>query len=349
MYWRMFLEESDQVEKYVGGLPDMIQWSVMASKPKTMQEVIEIANDLMDQNIRTLAERQAKNKRKFEDTSRNNQNQQHVLPSAPTARGLAISPETVKASQPVTANNQRAQGAIKEFSLALSEELRAISRIIARSTFLLKNRYALILFDTGADRSFVSTVFSSLIDIIPTTVDHGYDIKLADGKANAVADALSRKEELSHYRSWLSCYGDIRTLIMHESHKSKYYVHPGSDKMYQDMKKLYWWPNMKTDIPTYVSKCLTCLNVKAEHQKPSGLLVQPKIPQWKWDNITIQTPKDAEVEDAQLTGPKLIHETTKKIVRIKQIIQATHDLQKSYVDVRRKPLEFQVGSRVMLK
>ncbi|GKE42706.1 putative reverse transcriptase domain-containing protein, partial [Tanacetum coccineum] len=88
-------------------------------------------------------------------------------------------------------------------------------------------------------------------------------------------------------KSWLPCYGDLRTLIMHESHKSKYSVHPGSNKMYQDMKQLYWWPNMKADIATYVSKCLTCLRVKAEHQKPSGLLVQPSIPQWKWGNITM--------------------------------------------------------------
>ncbi|GJW65758.1 putative reverse transcriptase domain-containing protein [Tanacetum coccineum] len=88
-------------------------------------------------------------------------------------------------------------------------------------------------------------------------------------------------------RSWLPCYGDLRTLIMHESHKSKYFVYPGSDKMYQDIKQLYWWPNMKPDIATYVSKYLTCLRVKAEHQKPSGLLVQPEIPQWKWDNITM--------------------------------------------------------------
>ncbi|GKB52217.1 putative reverse transcriptase domain-containing protein [Tanacetum coccineum] len=88
-------------------------------------------------------------------------------------------------------------------------------------------------------------------------------------------------------RSWLPCYSDLRTLIMHESHKSKYLIHPGSDKMYQDMKKLYWWPNMKADIATYVSKCLTCAKVKAEHQRPSGLLVQPEIPQWKWENITM--------------------------------------------------------------
>nr|GEX67543.1 putative reverse transcriptase domain-containing protein [Tanacetum cinerariifolium]GEZ16278.1 putative reverse transcriptase domain-containing protein [Tanacetum cinerariifolium] len=88
-------------------------------------------------------------------------------------------------------------------------------------------------------------------------------------------------------RSWLPCYGDLRALIMHEAHKSKYSVHPGSDKMYQDLKQLYWWPNMKADIATYVSKCLTCLRVKAEHQNPSSLLVQPKIPKWKWDNITM--------------------------------------------------------------
>ncbi|GKA63307.1 putative reverse transcriptase domain-containing protein [Tanacetum coccineum] len=88
-------------------------------------------------------------------------------------------------------------------------------------------------------------------------------------------------------RSWLPCYVNLRTVIMHESHKSKYSIHPGSVKMYQDMKKLYWWPNMKADIPTYVSKCLTCAKVKAEHQRPSGLFVQPKILEWKWDNITM--------------------------------------------------------------
>ncbi|GJU20612.1 putative reverse transcriptase domain-containing protein [Tanacetum coccineum] len=87
-------------------------------------------------------------------------------------------------------------------------------------------------------------------------------------------------------RSWLPCYGDTRSLIMHESHMSKYSMHPGSDKMYHDMKMLYWWPNMKADITTYVSKCLTCAKVKAKHQRLSSLLVQLDIPEWKWKKIT---------------------------------------------------------------
>ncbi|GKA71613.1 putative reverse transcriptase domain-containing protein [Tanacetum coccineum] len=72
-------------------------------------------------------------------------------------------------------------------------------------------------------------------------------------------------------RSWLPLFGNLRDLIMHESHKSKYSIHPGSDKMYQNLKKLYWWPNMKAIIAEYVGKCLTCSIVTAECQKTSGL------------------------------------------------------------------------------
>ncbi|GJY45073.1 putative reverse transcriptase domain-containing protein [Tanacetum coccineum] len=160
-------------------------------------------------------------------------------------------------------------------------------------------------------------------------------------------------------RSWKPCFGNLRALIMQESHKSKYSIHPGSDKMYQDLKKLYWWPNMKAEIATYVSKCMTCAKVKAEYQKPSSLLVQLVIPIWKWENITMdfvtKLPKTTSgqdtiwVGDAQLTGPEIIRETTEKIIQIKHRLQALRDRQRSYADKRRKPLEFQVRDKVMLK
>ncbi|GJS90460.1 reverse transcriptase domain-containing protein [Tanacetum coccineum] len=210
---RIFPEESDEVEKYVGGLPDMINGSVMASKPKTMQDSIEFATELMDQKIRTLAERQAKNKRKFEDTSRNNQNQQQPFKRNNVAWAYTAGHGEKKPSQPAVANNnQRAQGEnqrvltcfecgtqghFKSNFLKLKNinqgnqdgNGNAVARAygvgtvgtnpnsnVVTGTFLLKNCYASILVDTGADRSFVSTAFSSLIDIIPTILDHGYDV-----------------------------------------------------------------------------------------------------------------------------------------------------------------------------
>ncbi|GJS77829.1 reverse transcriptase domain-containing protein [Tanacetum coccineum] len=101
---------------------------------------------------------------------------------------------------------------------------------------------------------------------------------------------MEKKEGESLYfmdRIWVPLVGSVRTMIMDEAHKSKYSVHPGADKMYHDLRDMYWWPGMKRDIATYVSKCLTCSKVKAEHQRPSGLLQQPEIPEWKWDKITM--------------------------------------------------------------
>ncbi|GJS43229.1 putative reverse transcriptase domain-containing protein [Tanacetum coccineum] len=210
-------------------------------------------------------------------------------------------------------------------------------------------------------------------------------------------------------QSWLPFFGNLRDLIMDESHKSKYSIHPGFDKMYQDLKKLYWWPNMKAIIVEYVRKCLTCSRVKVECQKPSGLLIQPEIPTWKWEIITMdfitKLPRTSSEHDTiwvivdRLTKsanfiPTRETDSMETLTRlyIKEIVSqhgvsisiifdrdshftsrlwqsmqnalgtqldmstAYHpktdgqrDWQRSYANIRRKPLEFQVGYRVMLK
>ncbi|GJY68747.1 putative reverse transcriptase domain-containing protein [Tanacetum coccineum] len=219
MCGRMFPEECDKIEKYVGGLPDMIHGSVMASKPKIMQDAIEFATELMDKKIRTYAEHQAKNKKKLEDTSRNNQNQQQQNKRQNTSRAYIAGPSekreyggslpkcskcnyhhngpcapkchkcnkgNFKRECPKLKNNNRGnQGgngnAPAKVCVVGNAGTNPDSNVVT-GTFLLNNCYASILFDTGADRSFVSTAFSSLIDITPTTLDYYYDVELADGK-----------------------------------------------------------------------------------------------------------------------------------------------------------------------
>ncbi|GJU15213.1 putative reverse transcriptase domain-containing protein [Tanacetum coccineum] len=202
---RMFPEESDKIEKYVGGLLDMIYGSVMASKPKRMQEAIEMTTEIMDKRISTFAKRQAENKRKFDDTSKNNQNQQQPSKRQNVARAYTTRPGKKKpygGSKPLcskcnyhhdgqcapkchkcnrfghlardyrsptnanTDNNQKNtrvggndNASAKVYAVGNARTIPDSN--VVTGTFLLNNRYASIIFDTGADRSFISTAFSS--------------------------------------------------------------------------------------------------------------------------------------------------------------------------------------------
>ena len=101
---------------------------------------------------------------------------------------------------------------------------------------------------------------------------------------------FSVKEVGSLYFQKRLCVPDDKYLkkkLLFEAHNTVFTMHPGGNKMYQDLKQFYWWKGMKRDVTEYVSKCLTCQQVKAEHQVPTGLLNPLLIPQWKWDNITM--------------------------------------------------------------
>ncbi|GJY43576.1 putative reverse transcriptase domain-containing protein [Tanacetum coccineum] len=247
----MIPEESDKVEKYVSGLPDMIHGSVMVSKAKIMQDVIEFATELMDKKIRTLVERQIENKRKQDDNQQQQNKRQntggaytagssekkeyggslpkcskcnyhHNGPCAPKCHNCNkvghLARDCRSSGNANTGNNQRAtranqkgnvcyecgaQGHFKRECPKLKNKNHgnqgrngnAPAKVyvvgnaginpdfnVVTGTFCLNNRYASLLFNTGADRSFVSTAFGSQIDITPTTLDHYYDVELADGK-----------------------------------------------------------------------------------------------------------------------------------------------------------------------
>nr|GEU98420.1 putative reverse transcriptase domain-containing protein [Tanacetum cinerariifolium] len=159
---RTFLEEIDKVERYVDGLPDTIHGSVMATKPKNMQDAIEFTTEIMNKKINTWAERHGDNKRKSDDTTRKNHQQPNKRQN--TGRAYAAGNGNKRAYEGPRPRCTKCYSDIKGYS------------------FLLNNRYASILFDTGADRSFVSTAFSFQIVITPTALDHDYNVELADGR-----------------------------------------------------------------------------------------------------------------------------------------------------------------------
>ncbi|GJW97564.1 putative reverse transcriptase domain-containing protein, partial [Tanacetum coccineum] len=240
--------------------------------------------------------------------------------------------------------------------------------------------------------------------------DYDCDIRYHLGKANVVADALSHKERIEplragllcseritrerlepradgtlclHGRSWLPCYGDLRSAIMHESHKSKYSIHPGSEKMIDSTKSAHFLPIRENDPLDKLAR-LYLNRIVARHGIPASIICDRDgrftsnfwksfqkalgmpLAEFSYNNnyhaIIKAAPYEAlygrkcrspvcwaEVGEAQLTGLELIQETTEKIVMIKQRMQAAQDRQKSYADWKQKPMEFEFRDRVMLK
>nr|GFB61441.1 reverse transcriptase domain-containing protein [Tanacetum cinerariifolium] len=200
-----FIVYCDASNKGLGAV--LMQREKWHQNQKTMQEAIEIATELMDKKIRTFAEHETASKRKFENTSRTtrNQQQQHsnkrsvaITNNANNQRGTGSCQKLgyyecgvqghFKRECPKLKNNNNNQGN-QSGRNNTPARVYAVGHAgtdpyanVVMGTFLLNNRYASILFDTGADRSFVSTTFSTQINITPSTLDHCYDVELADGR-----------------------------------------------------------------------------------------------------------------------------------------------------------------------
>nr|GEU55657.1 zinc finger BED domain-containing protein RICESLEEPER 2 [Tanacetum cinerariifolium] len=521
MYARMFPEDSDKIERYIGGLPDMIHGSVMESKQKTMQDAIEFTTELMDKKINTFAKRHAENKRKFEDTSKNNQNQQQnkkqntgsvyttgsgdkkpyegskplcskcnyhhdgqcALKCHKCNRVGHLACDCRSTTNANTDNNQRGTrvgqkptcfkcGAQRHFkrecpklknknrdnqggngnalakvyavgharinphSNIVTEVLaKRMSRLFGTSTTketedkskkkrlkdVLIVQDFLEVFPEGFPSLPPTRQVEFQIDLIPGTapvarapyrlapfemkelsrlpVDKAKVMQCAnsgspegskdfvvycDAAHQGLGDVLMQREKTEvrkpeniknkdvrgmlienlkdpeklrteklepsangtlclNGRSWLPCYGDLRTVIMHESHKLKYSIHPGSDKMSLqkalgtslDMSNAY---HPQTDrqsertIQTLEDMLRACV---IEFGK--GWVNHLSLVKFSYNNSYHASIKAAPFE--ALTIESII----------KQRIQAAHDRQNSCADLKRKPMEFQVGDRVMLK
>nr|GEV38695.1 putative reverse transcriptase domain-containing protein [Tanacetum cinerariifolium] len=559
---RMFLEESDKIKRYIRGVPDMIHGSVVASKPKTIQEAVEIATELMDKKIRTFAARETASKRKFKNTSRSTQNQQQQQPNKRQNTGrvyTAASGEKKQSTENTNnANNQRGTGSgqkptcyecgvqgnfkrecpnlknnnnhgnqggrdnapaktekymMKGFPIFLAHvttkevedksKKKQLEDVPIVQNFLevfpedlpglpptrpVEFQIDLVLGLAGYYRRFIEG-FSKITKpmtkltqkkvkfewcdkqeaafqllkqklcnapILALPEGSEYFIVYCDASIKRLGVVLMQREKVISYAS--------RQLKIHEKNYMTHDLELGAVVFALKIWRHYlygtkWKANVVADAlsrkerePRIRVRALVMtigldipkqiLNAQTEARKPEnikkedvgGLLVQPKILEWKWDNITMdfitKLPKSSqgydtiwvivdrltksviftpiretdpmdklasvnlkevvtrhgipvsiicdhdpsyhasikaapfealygrkcrlpvywiEVGEAQILGPELIQEITEKIVQIKQRMQSARDRQKSYADLKRKPMEFQVGDKVMLK
>nr|GFA59846.1 hypothetical protein [Tanacetum cinerariifolium] len=196
---RMVPDEENRVERFIGGLPDNIQGNVIAANPARLQDAIRIANQLMDKKLQGYAARSAKNKRWMESNPRDNCRQQPPFKrqnatgqnvaraytagnnerkgkDCPKLRNQNLGNQTRNKTGNKTGGNE-----VTARAYAIGEGGTNPDSNVVKGTFLLNNCYASMLFDSGADINFVSTTFSALLDVAPSTLDTSYAIELADG------------------------------------------------------------------------------------------------------------------------------------------------------------------------
>ncbi|GKB91872.1 reverse transcriptase domain-containing protein [Tanacetum coccineum] len=172
--------------KFIGGLLDNIQGNVIAAEPTKLQDVVRIANNLIDQKLKGYAMKNAENKRRLEVNQRDNRGQQPPF-KRPNVRGKDTTREQNRGNK---AGNKNGIGEVRGKAYVLGGGEANLDSNVIKGTFLLNNHYASMIFDSGTDRSFVSTTFSALLDVTPDTLDVSYAVELADGRISETNTVL---------------------------------------------------------------------------------------------------------------------------------------------------------------
>nr|GEY76482.1 putative reverse transcriptase domain-containing protein [Tanacetum cinerariifolium] len=457
MCTKFLADETEKVDKYISGLPDNIHGNVMSARPKTLDETIELANDLMDQKLRTYAERHNENKRKANDSPRNNQQQPYKKQNV--ARAYTAGPGEKKVTKDegndgveVKAEHQKPSGLIQQpeipvwkweritmdFVSGLPRTPSGYDMIWVIVDRMTKLAHFLPMKKTDSMEKLTQLYLKKIVykrtkpldfkvgDMVllklspwKGTVRFGKRRKFSPcyiwpfkilSKVGPVAYTLELPEDLKgihstfHVSNLKKCLGKGDIVVPLNEIQLDDKFHMNEEPVEVVNRELYWWPNMKANIATYVSKCLTCSKVKVivdrlkkfahflpirendpmeklmkfymkevvtRHGVPVSIISDHdgRFTSLFWRALhkylgtrldmstayhpktdgqsekTIQTLEDmlcacaapfealygrkcrlpvcwAEVGDAQLTGPEIIHETTEKIVQIKSRIQA---------------------------
>ncbi|GJY39788.1 putative reverse transcriptase domain-containing protein [Tanacetum coccineum] len=197
---KMVPEEEDRVEKFIGGLPDNIQGNVIAAEPTRLQDAVRIANNLMDQKLKgyALAYVAGNNEeKKYEDVEAANKvghlpkNCRVTNPATPTQKGQIVNQRVMTCFECGAQGHYR-RGDVNPGSNTVT------------GTFLLNDHHAYMLFDSGADRSFVSNTFSALLDITPYALDVSYAVELADGRTSETNTVVYGLFDVISGQDWLA-------------------------------------------------------------------------------------------------------------------------------------------------
>ncbi|GKB52773.1 reverse transcriptase domain-containing protein [Tanacetum coccineum] len=356
----MVPDSEKMMEVFIRGLPRSIEGNVTASKSQTLKEAINIAQRLIDQNrrqetFRAYAATPTENNgyignrplckkctlhhtgpctvkcntcNKVGHLTKNCKNKgpatrSNLLPVTVTCHVCGEKGHYANQCRKITNNN--AQGR----AYMLRDRNAHQDPNVVTGMFLLNQHLARVLFDFGADKSFVSISLASKLNIPPITIDTFYGIEMADGNLVSTNTVIQ---------------GAILTLL---KQPFKINIMPIKLSSFDVVIGMDW-------LSKYHARIIC--DEKVVHIPINGetLIIRGDQSKTRLNLISCIKSKRspvcwAEVGDVQLIGPEIIYETTEKIVQIRQRLQAARDRQRSYANIRRKPLEFQVGDRVMLK